>query len=86
MLVLGPVFSKLGSNKDENYDYEEPVAIDVKSYDTTVSVKSSVNLLFSTYDIKIYVDGIAQTVIKNGEETEFTLTLDEGSHNLNHQG
>lgn len=82
MLILGPIFSKLGSKQDENYDYEEPVAIDVKSYDTTIKVKSSVNLLFSTYDIKICVDGEDQTVIKNGEETEFTLNLDEGSHTL----
>ncbi|WP_308652990.1 DUF4839 domain-containing protein [uncultured Anaerococcus sp.] len=82
MLILGPIFSKLGSKQDENYDYEEPVAIDVKSYDTTIKVKSSVNLLFSTYDIKICVDGEDQTVIKNGEETEFSLKLEEGSHNL----
>lgn len=82
MLILGLIFSKLGSKQDENYDYEDPVAIDVKSYDTTIKVKSSVNLLFSTYDIKICVDGEDQTVIKNGEETEFTLKLEEGSHNL----
>lgn len=82
MLILGPIFSKLSSNKNDNYDYEEPVAIDVKSYDTTIRIKSSINLLFSTYDIKIYVDGKDQAVIKNGEETEFTLNLDEGSHNL----
>lgn len=82
MLILGPVFSKLGSKQDEDYDYENPVAIDVKSYDTTIKVKSSVNLIFSTYDIKICVDGEDQTVIKNGEETEFTLKLEEGSHNL----
>nr|WP_072537037.1 DUF4839 domain-containing protein [Anaerococcus mediterraneensis] len=82
MLILGPIFSKLGSKQDEDYDYENPVAIDVKSYDTTIKVKSSVNLIFSTYDIKICVDGEDQTVIKNGEETEFTLKLEEGSHNL----
>lgn len=82
MLILGPIFSKFRSNDNDKYDYEEPVAIDVKSYDTTIRIKSSVNLLFSTYDIKIYVDGIDQAVIKNGEETEFTLNLDEGSHNL----
>lgn len=82
MLILGPIFSKFGSNDNDKYDYEEPVAIDVKSYDTTIRIKSSVNLLFSTYDIKIYVDGKGQAVIKNGEETEFTLNLDEGSHNL----
>lgn len=82
MLILGPIFSKLGSNKNDKYDYEDPAAIDVKSYDITIRVKSSVNLFFSTYDIKIYVDGKDQAVIKNGEETEFTLNLDEGSHNL----
>lgn len=82
MLILGPIFSKFRSNDNDKYDYEEPVAIDVKSYDTTIRIKSSVNLLFSTYDIKIYVDGIDQAVIKNGEETEFTLNLDEESHNL----
>lgn len=82
MLILGPIFSKFGTNDNDKYDYEEPVAIDVKSYDTTIRIKSSVNLLFSTYDIKIYVDGKDQAVIKNGEETEFTLNLDEGSHNL----
>lgn len=69
MLILGPIFSKLSSNNNDNYDYEEPVAIDVKSYDTTIRIKSSINLLFSTYDIKIYVDGKDQAVIKNGEET-----------------
>lgn len=57
MLILGPIFSKFRSNDNGKYDYEEPVVIDVKSYDTTIRVKSSVNLLFSTYDIKIYVDG-----------------------------
>lgn len=82
MLILGPIFSKFGTNDNDKYDYEEPVAIDVKSYDTTIRIKSSVNLLFSTYDIKIYVDGKDQAVMKNGEETEFTLNLDEGSHNL----
>lgn len=82
MLILGPIFSKFGSNDNDKYDYEEPVASDVKSYDTTIRIKSSVNLLFSTYDIKIYVDGKDQAVIKNGEETEFTLNLDEGSHTL----
>lgn len=82
MLILVPIFSKFRSNYNGKYDYEEPVVIDVKSYDTTIRVKSSVNLLFSTYDIKIYVDGKDQAVIKNGEETEFTLNLDEGSHNL----
>lgn len=82
LLILSPIFWKLSSNKNNNLDYEEPVAIDVKSYDTTFRIKSSVNLLFSTYDIKICVDNEDQTVIKNGEETEFTLKLDEGSHNL----
>lgn len=82
MLILGPIFSKFRSNDNDKYNNEEPVAIDVKSYDTTIRIKSSINLLFSTYDIKIYVDGKDQAVIKNGEETEFTLNLDEGSHNL----
>lgn len=82
LLILSPIFWKLSSNKNNNLDYEEPVAIDVKSYDTTFRIKSSLNLLFSTYDIKICVDNEDQTVIKNGEETEFTLKLDEGSHNL----
>src|SRR5699024_5309198 len=82
LLILSPIFWKLSSNKNNNLDYEEPVAIDVKSYDTTFRIKSSLNLLFSTYNIKICVDNEDQTVIKNGEETEFTLKLDEGSHNL----
>lgn len=82
LLILGPIFFKLGSNKNDNYDYKEPIVIDVKSYDTTIRVKSSINLFFSTYDIKIYVDGKDQAVIKNGEETQFTLKLEEGSHNL----
>ena len=82
LLILSPIFWKLSSNKNNNLDYEEPVAIDVKSYDTTFRIKSSLNLLFSTYDIKICVDNEDQTVIKNGEETEFTLKLEEGSHNL----
>lgn len=82
LLILGPLISKLGSNKNNDHDYEDPVAIDVNSYDTTIRIKSSINLLFSTYDIKISVDNEDQTIIKNGEETEFTLKLEEGSHNL----
>ena len=51
-------------------------------YQVIIKVKSTENIIFSKYDVKVFIDGVEQGTIKNGDVEEYTLELEENNHNL----
>lgn len=55
---------------------------DAPSYPVHLSVDCSENLLFSRYDLAIYVDSEKVGTLDHGAEDSWDLTLDKGQHTL----
>lgn len=55
---------------------------DASSYQVHLSVDCSENLLFSRYDLAIYVDSEEIGTLDHGAEDSWDLTLDKGQHTL----
>lgn len=69
----------LGANDSKKTS--EPVQ-DAPSYPVHLSVDCSENLLFSRYDLAIYVDSEKVGTLDHGAEDSWDLTLDKGQHAL----
>ena len=74
--VVAIVLGANGSKKTS-----EPVQ-DAPSYPVHLSVDCSENLLFSRYDLAIYVDSEKVGTLDHGAEDSWDLTLDKGQHTL----
>lgn len=74
--VVAIVLGANGSKKTS-----EPVQ-DTPSYPVHLSVDCSENLLFSRYDLAIYVDSEKVGTLDHGAEDSWDLTLDKGQHTL----
>lgn len=77
--VVTAVAIALGAN--ESKKTIEPVQ-DAPSYPVHLSVDCSENLLFSRYDLAIYVDSEKVGTLDHGAEDSWDLTLDKGQHTL----
>lgn len=66
-----------GESSEKNID-----SIDKESYEVYLEVQCEENLLFSRYDLEIYVDGEYQVDIMHGEISHFTMNLLEGKHEI----
>ena len=69
----------LGANGSKKTS--EPVQ-NAPSYQVHLSVDCSENLLFSRYDLAIYVDSEQVGTLDHGAEDSWDLTLDKGQHTL----
>ena len=69
----------LGANGSKKTN--EPVQ-DAPGYQVHLSVDCSENLLFSRYDLAIYVDSEQVGTLDHGAEDSWDLTLDKGQHTL----
>lgn len=62
------------SNDDNN--------LSVTKYSVQIEVKCESNLLFSRYDIEVFVDDVSQGIIEHGQSNVYELSLEEGIHEL----
>lgn len=69
----------LGTNDSKKTS--KPVQ-DASSYQVHLSVDCSENLLFSRYDLTIYIDSEEIGTLDHGAEDSWDLTLDKGQHTL----
>lgn len=53
-----------------------------KTYATTIKVKCNKNLLFSTYDVRIYIDGSPIATLDHGDKGSWEKELTEGAHRI----
>lgn len=67
-----------------NYTYE-PEPVPVTRYSITLHAKCVSNLLFSKYDIAIYVDNNKCDTLSHGSESDFLYNLTKGSHTITFQ-
>lgn len=51
-------------------------------YKISLEVNCIENLMFSTYDVEVYVDDISQDVLKHGTSATFEVTLNRGEHTV----
>lgn len=77
--IVTAVAIALGANDSKKTI--EPVQ-DTPSYPVHLSVDCSENLLFSRYDLTIYVDSEKVGTLDHGAEDSWDLTLDKGQHTL----
>lgn len=61
---------------------DSTVATTSESCDATLHIACEKNLIFSTYDLNVSVDGNDQGVVKHGEIGTFDIQLEEGTHTL----
>ena len=59
-----------------------PKKTEKKSYSTQIKVKCDKNLVFSTYDVEIYVDDTSIGTLDHGEEGSWDKSITQGSHTL----
>lgn len=79
VVIVTVVAIVLGANGSKKTS--EPVQ-DAPSYPVRLSVDCSENLLFSRYDLAIYVDSEKVGTLDHGAEDSWDLTLDKGQHTL----
>lgn len=79
VVIVTVVAIVLGANGPKKTS--EPVQ-DAPSYPVHLSVDCSENLLFSRYDLAIYVDSEKVGTLDHGAEDSWDLTLDKGQHTL----
>lgn len=79
VVIVTVVAIVLGANGSKKTS--EPVQ-DTPSYPVHLSVDCSENLLFSRYDLAIYVDSEKVGTLDHGAEDSWDLTLDKGQHTL----
>ncbi len=79
VVIVTVVAIVLGANGSKKTS--EPVQ-DAPSYPVHLSVDCSENLLFSRYDLAIYVDSEKVGTLDHGAEDSWDLTLDKGQHTL----
>ena len=72
----------VANGTSKNYESNNTASSKLSYYQTIVKVNSVSNLMFSTYDIKVFIDGNEQGTIKNGEFYEYDLQLSDGEHTL----
>ena len=56
--------------------------VEEKTYTTHINVKCNKNWFFSTYDVRVYVDGGFVGTLGQGEEGSWDKTLTKGSHQI----
>ncbi len=56
--------------------------VEEKAYTTRIKVKCNKNWFFSTYDVRVYVDGGFVGTLGHGEEGSWDKTLTKGSHRI----
>ena len=79
VVIVTVVAIVLGANGSKKTS--EPVQ-GAPSYPVHLSVDCSENLLFSRYDLAIYVDSEKVGTLDHGAEDSWDLTLDKGQHTL----
>lgn len=79
VVIVTVVAIVLGANGPKKTS--EPVQ-DAPSYPVHLSVDCSENLLFSRYDLAIYVDSEKVGTLDHGAEDSWDFTLDKGQHTL----
>lgn len=63
---------------DGSYDYEEPAP----EYTVDIKVICEENLIFSKYDVNVYFDDFLEGTVKHGKTKKFTVTVTEGTYNI----
>lgn len=56
------------------------ITIDEPIYDISLELSRVENLLFSTYDVNVYIDDLLEDTISNGETETYELELNKGEH------
>ena len=79
IVIVAAAAIALGANDSKKAS--KPVQ-DASSYQVHLSVDCSENLLFSRYDLTIYVDSEEIGTLDHGAEDSWGLTLDKGQHTL----
>ncbi|MBR0415215.1 MAG: zinc ribbon domain-containing protein [Clostridia bacterium] len=80
-IIMGVLSDKKSKRESQN-NAGITSSVKVPEYAITLRVKSVPNIVFSTYDIKIYIDNEAKGTLKNGDTQAYSLTLEEGNHTL----
>lgn len=52
------------------------------TYNATIHINFISNLLFSTYDVEVSLDGVSQGKLGHGEDADFEFELETGEHSL----
>ncbi len=83
---LGMVFclggSATSSNSAKAGNTSTTKKVEEKAYITHIKVKCNKNWFFSTYDVRVYVDGGFVGTLGQGEEGSWDKTLTKGSHRI----
>lgn len=58
------------------------ISVDEPEYDVSLEVKSVENLIFSRYDIEVYVDDTLKGTINHGTTKTFDLTMTKGTYEV----
>lgn len=51
-------------------------------YDVNISVESIENIMFSKYDVKVYIDDSYKDIVSYGKKVNYKVTLDKGVHKI----
>lgn len=77
-IIIGVSISRK-TNKEQSLTEVSQTA-PTEQFKVVLKVKSISNVLFSTYDLKVFVDDKEQGKIANGKTETYTLTLEKGEH------
>ena len=58
------------------------IEMDEPIYDVTFDIECEENLLFSKYDVEIYIDGVYKGVLKHGTKEKYEVNMRKGSYEV----
>ena len=79
-IIIGVSIGKKTNKEQSLTDVSQTAP--TEQFKVVLKVKSISNVLFSTYDLKVFVDDKEQGEFANGKNDTYTLTLEKGEHIL----
>ena len=66
------------------YEGNNVIKIEVKEpeYEVTFDIECDDNLIFSKYDVKVYIDGLIEGTLKHGTKEKYTVTKKKGTYEI----
>ena len=58
------------------------VSVDEPEFDVSIEIECVENLIFSTYDVDVYIDGELEGTIPHGDKETYSMVLTKGKHTI----
>lgn len=76
VMVIGLMGCESSTNEEDNLENNESIV----KHNVVINIECNENLLFSRYDVNVYIDNVLQKNVEHGGSTTIDIKLSEGEH------